>query len=61
MKINRELIVIKGIECIIIDEVFENGWVVLKVLSCCRDEKVVIVGSGLVGLIVVEEFNLLGY
>lgn len=27
MKINREFVVIKGIECIIIDEVYENEWV----------------------------------
>lgn len=61
MKINRDSIVIKGIERTIIDEAFEHGWVKPKYPKERKPQKVAIVGSGPAGLAAAEELNYIGY
>lgn len=50
----ENLVFIKIMECIIIDKGFENGWMVLRLFLKRIGKKVVIVGSGFVGFVVVD-------
>lgn len=48
------VVLIKNIECVIIDKGFENGWIILCILEKRIGKKIVVIGSGLVGLVSVD-------
>lgn len=59
--INQLLVVIEYIEKFIVEVVFEKGYVCLQLFILRIGKKVVIVGLGLVGLVVVVQLNKVGY
>lgn len=59
--INEDFVGIKFIECVIIDRGFEKGWMVFNFFEVCIGKKVVIIGFGFVGFVVVDQLNKVGY
>lgn len=55
------VVIIKNIENVIVDWGFVEGWIKVVFLLVCSRYKVVIVGFGLVGFVVVAQFNIVGY
>lgn len=59
--INNFLVIIKNIEYFIIEKGWQEGWVMLELFVKCMGKKVVVVGFGFVGLVVVVQLNKVGY
>lgn len=59
--INEDAVTIKNIECAIIDNAFENGWVKPTIIKNRTDKKVAVVGSGPAGLAAADELNKKGH
>lgn len=59
--INNDLVGIKLIEYVIIDKVWVEGWVKLLLVEYKMGKKVVVVGLGFVGFVVVQQFVCVGY
>lgn len=57
MGINELPVTIKNIECAIIDNAFEQGWIKAEVPKIRTGKKVAIVGSGPAGLAACHQLN----
>lgn len=55
--INEPPVNIKHIECTIIDNAFENGWMVPQIPSVRTGKKVAIVGGGPAGMAAAAQLN----
>lgn len=59
--INEPAVTIKNIECSIIDNAFENGWIKPNAPTFRTGKKVAVVGSGPAGLAAAHQLNKAGH
>lgn len=59
--ISEPAVTIKNIECSIIDNAFENGWIVPHIPEIRSGKKVAVVGSGPAGLAAAHQLNKAGH
>lgn len=61
MGISEPAVTIKNIECSIIDNAFENGWIKAQIPDERSNKKVAVIGSGPSGLAAASQLNKAGH